>query len=155
MVGHDGHQFGVVRMAEAMRIAEESGMDLVEVSPNSKPPVVKVIDYGKYKYEAQKRANEAKKKQVIVQLKEFQFRPNIEKHDLDIKLKKIEKIITQGDKVRLIMQFRGREIAYKDAGLAKFNGIVEEIMEFGGVLESGPKFMGSRIIAIMTPGRKK
>lgn len=116
---------------------------------------MKIIDYGKYKYEAQKKANEAKKKQATFQLKEFQFRPNIEKHDLEVKLKKIERILHDGDKVRLVMQFRGREMAYKEAGLEKFNGIIGHTVELGGVLEAEPKFMGTRIIAMVAPSKKK
>ncbi len=125
LIGDDGHQYGVIPMMEARRIAEDQGLDLVEVSPNAVPPVVKIIDYGKFKYEQQKQANEAKKKQVVVQLKEIQFRPNIEKHDLETKMKKIEGFLEDGDKVKLVMQFRGREMAYKDTGLGKFNDIIK------------------------------
>ena len=94
---------------QARLIAEDRGLDLVEVAPGAKPPVVKIIDYGKYKYEEQKKKNEAKKKQVVVQLKEIQFRPNIETHDLGVKVKRAEKILAQGDKIKLVMQFRGRK----------------------------------------------
>lgn len=142
-------------MLEAQKIADDAGMDLVEVSPNAKPPVVKVIDYGKFKYEQQKKANEAKKKTVTVQLKEIQFRPNIEKHDLDTKLKKAEKFLAQSDKVKLVMQFRGREMAYRDAGMEKFKGIIEQVAAFGALVESEPKMMGNRIITIMAPDKKK
>ena len=109
---------------QARLIAEDRGLDLVEVAPGAKPPVVKIIDYGKYKYEEQKKKNEAKKKQVVVQLKEIQFRPNIETHDLGVKVKRAEKFLAQGDKIKLVMQFRGRETAYKDQGLEKFRGII-------------------------------
>lgn len=154
LIGDDGTQYGIVSMSEALRIAEEQGLDLVEISPTAKPPVVKVIDFGKYKYELQKKANEAKKKQAQVQLKEIQFRPNIESHDLNTKVKHAEKFLIQGDKVKLVMQFRGREMAYKDAGLEKFNGIVKIILDFGSTVESPPKFMGNRVIAIVAPDRK-
>lgn len=130
-------------------------LDLVEVSPNAKPPVVKLVDYGKFKYLQQKKANEAKKKQAVIQLKEIQFRPNIETHDLETKLKKAEKFIGQGDKVKMVMQFRGREMAYRDAGLEKFKGIIKQVEEFGAQMESEPKFMGNRVITIVAPISKK
>lgn len=154
MIGDDGTAYGVVSIDEARRIASDSGLDLVEVSPNAKPPVIKVIDYGKYKYELQKKANEAKKKQANVQLKEIQFRPNIEAHDLETKLKRAYKFLDQGDKVKMQMQFRGREMAYKDAGFEKFRGIIKMVEDFGAVIESEPKLMGNRIITILAPDKK-
>jgi len=120
----------------------------------AKPPVVKIIDYGKYKYEQQKKAAEAKKKQVIVQLKEIQFRPNIETHDFETKLKRAEKFIAQGDKVKMVMQFRGREMAYKDQGLDKFKGIISNVEELGAIVESPIKMMGNRAITILAPSKK-
>ena len=120
----------------------------------AKPPVVKIIDYGKFKYEQQKKAAEAKKKQVIVQLKEIQFRPNIETHDLETKLKRAEKFISQGDKVKMVMQFRGREMAYKDQGLEKFQNIINNVEELGAIVESPMKMMGNRAITILSPSKK-
>ena len=120
----------------------------------AKPPVVKIIDYGKFKYEQQKKAAEAKKKQVTVQLKEIQFRPNIETHDLETKLKRAEKFIGQGDKVKMVMQFRGREMAYKDQGLDKFKGIISNVEELGAIVESPMKMMGNRAITILAPSKK-
>lgn len=155
LIGDKGTQYGVVSIQEALRISTDEGLDLVEVSPNAKPPVVKLIDYGKYKYEEQKRLSEAKKKQVVVQLKEIQFRPNIDTHDLGVKLKKAEKFLGQGDKVKMIMQFRGREMAHKDVGKAKFKTIIETVLEFGAIVESEPKMMGNRIITIISPSKKK
>ena len=127
---------------------------MVEVAPMAKPPVVKIIDYGKYKYEQQKKVAEAKKKQVTVQLKEIQFRPNIETHDLETKLKRAEKFIGQGDKVKMVMQFRGREMAYKDQGLDKFKGIISNVEELGAIVESPMKMMGNRAITILAPSKK-
>ncbi|MBF0301151.1 MAG: translation initiation factor IF-3 [Oligoflexia bacterium] len=155
LIGDDGTQYGVLKISEAYNLANDKDLDLVEVSPNATPPVVKLIDYGKFKYEIQKKANEAKKKQIVVQIKEIQFRPNIEKHDLEVKIKRVEDFIKDGDKVRLVMQFKGREIAYKDAGLEKFNKIIEALVEFGAAVESNPYFMGTRIIAIVMPQKKK
>lgn len=145
----------MVTLAQAKIIAESEGLDLIEISPNAKPPVVKLMDYGKYKYQVQKRAAEAKKKQVVIDVKEVKFRPNIEKHDLDVKMKNIDKFLDQGDKVKLLMQFRGREMAHKDIGLGKFNEILKQIAEKGAVVESAPKFMGNRVIAMIAPGKKK
>jgi translation initiation factor IF-3 len=120
----------------------------------AKPPVVKIIDYGKFKYEQQKKATEAKKKQVTVQLKEIQFRPNIETHDLETKLKRAEKFIAQGDKVKMVMQFRGREMAYKEQGLDKFRSIILNVEEIGAIVESPMKMMGNRAITILAPSKK-
>lgn len=136
-------------------MADSEGMDLIEISPNAKPPVVKMMDYGKYKYQIQKKAAEAKKKQVVIDVKEVKFRPNIEKHDMEVKLKNIFKFLDQGDKVKLLMQFRGREMAHKEIGLSKFDEIVKQVTQRGGVVEASAKFMGNRVIAMVAPGKKK
>jgi translation initiation factor IF-3 len=154
LLGDDGHQYGVVSMSEARRISDEVGLDLVEVSPTAQPPVVKLIDFGKYKYELQKKAQEAKKKQIVIQLKEVQLRPNIEQNDLQTKLNHCQKFLDDGDKIKISMQFRGREMSYKDAGMEKFKAIVEQIVGMGAVVESEPKLMGNRIIAILASTKK-
>ncbi|WP_417336897.1 translation initiation factor IF-3 [Halobacteriovorax marinus] len=154
LIGDDGTAYGVVSLDKARDIASDLGLDLVEVSPTAKPPVVKVIDYGKFKYDQQKKANEAKKKQAQVSLKEIQFRPNIEAHDLETKLKRAEKFLGQGDKIKMVMQFRGREMAYKDLGLSKFKDILATVEEMGSQVESEPKMMGNRIITIVAPTKK-
>lgn len=146
--------YGIVSLDEARRIAADLGLDLVEVSPNAKPPVVKLIDYGKFKYNQQKKANEAKKKQAAAQLKEIQMRPNIESHDLETKLKKVYRFLEDGDKVKMVMQFRGREMAYKEAGLEKFKNILAGVCDYGAGIESEPKMMGNRIITILAPDKK-
>ena len=153
-MGDDGTAYGIVKIEKAKEIAAEQGLDLVEVSPTAKPPVVKVIDFGKFKYDQQKKANETKKKQAQVSLKEIQFRPNIEQHDLETKLKRAEKFIDQGDKVKMVMQFRGREMAYRDSGMAKFREILKTVEELGSLIESNPKMMGNRIITIVAPSKK-
>ncbi len=150
----DGTAYGVVSLQEAQRLRQETGLDLVEVSPNAKPPVVKLIDYGRFKYDAQKKANEQKKKQAKTLLKEIQFRPNIESHDLDTKLKRAEKFLHQSDKVKMVMQFRGREMAHRDQGFEKFKAIIEMVVKIGGIVESPPKMMGNRIITILSPDKK-
>ena len=155
LISDDGTQYGVISIDEARKISNEKGLDLVEVSPEARPPVVKLIDYGKYKYETQKKLSESKKKQVTVALKEIQFRPNIEKHDLDVKLKRAQQFLEHGDKIKMIMQFRGREIAYKKLGLGKFKRILQDVIGIGGVIESEPKFMGNRILAMISSGKKR
>jgi translation initiation factor IF-3 len=142
-------------MAQARIMAESEGMDLIEISPNAVPPVVKMMDYGKFKYQQQKKLAEAKKKQVVIDVKEIKFRPNIEKHDLEVKVKNIEKFLEQGDKVKLLMQFRGREMAHKEIGLGKFDEIMKLVIEKGAVVESPAKMMGNRCIAMVAPGKKK
>lgn len=155
LISDDGEQFGVVTIGQARVIADSKGLDLVEVSPNANPPVVKLIDYGKYKYQLQKKASEAKKKQAVVEIKEIKFRPGIEQHDLETKLKKVYKFLESGDKVKLLLQFRGREMAHKDIGFEKFNTILDEIVEKSeAVVESKPKLMGNRILAMISPGKK-
>jgi translation initiation factor IF-3 len=141
-------------MSEARRISDEAGLDLVEVSPTAQPPVVKLIDFGKYKYELQKKAQEAKKKQVVIQLKEVQLKPNIDIGDLNTKLNNCLKFIEQGDKIKITMQFRGREMSYRDAGMEKFKGIIAQIVEMGAIVEADPKMMGNRIIAILASTKK-
>ncbi len=141
-------------MSEARRISDEAGLDLVEVSPTAQPPVVKLIDFGKYKYELQKKAQEAKKKQIVIQLKEVQLRPNIEQGDLDTKLNHCRKFLDQGDKIKISMQFRGREMSYRDAGMEKFKAVIAQIVEMGATVEADPKMMGNRIIAILASTRK-
>ena len=150
----EDHQYGIVSIDYARQIADEMGLDLVEVSPSAKPPVVKLIDYGKFKYNQQKKANEAKKKQANVQLKEIQFRPNIDVHDLETKLKRADRFFLQGDKVKIVMQFRGREMAYKESRIEKFNDILKTLVESGAIVENEPKMVGNRIIAILAPDKK-
>ncbi len=145
----------MVTLAQARLMADSENMDLIEISPNAVPPVVKMMDYGKYKYQIQKKLAEAKKKQVVIDVKEMKFRPNIEKHDLEVKIHHIEKFLDQGDKVKLLMQFRGREMAHKEIGLAKFDEIVRAVLEKGAIIEAPSKFMGNRVIAMVAPGKKK
>ncbi len=143
-------------MAQARLIAENEQLDLIEIAATASPPVVKLMDYGKYKYQAQKKASEAKKKQVVIEVKEMKFRPSIDKHDLEVKLNHILKFLEQGDKVKLLMQFRGREMAHKEIGLGKFSEIIKMIQEQGGaVVEAEPKMLGNRCHAMVAPGKKK
>ncbi len=146
----------MVTLEQAKLIANNENLDLIEISPNAAPPVVKLMDYGKYKYQAQKKLAEAKKKQVVIDVKEIKFRPNIEKHDLEVKVNHILKFLEHGDNVKLLMQFRGREMAHKDLGMGKFNEILRQVVEKSGALiEADPKLMGNRVIAMVAPGKKK
>lgn len=125
------------------------------MSPNAKPPVCKLMDYGKHKYQLQKKANETKKKQATVSVKEIKLRPGIDSHDLMVKLKKVYQFLKDGDKVKMLMQFRGREMAHKDIGLSRFRDILGQIQEeTGATSESPPKMMGNRIISVLAPTRK-
>lgn len=146
----------MVSIERANQIADEAGLDLIEVSPNAKPPVVKLIDYGKFKYQQQKKAAEAKKKQVTINVKEVKFRPAIDVGDLDTKLKKVYKFLEQGDKVKMLMQFRGREMAHKEIGLGKFREIIKGVVEeTDASVEAPMRMMGNRAIAMLAPSKKK
>ena len=116
LIGADGENIGVVTAREAMDLADEAGLDLVEISPNADPPVCKILDYGKYKYEAQKKKNEAKKKQKIIDVKEIKLRPNIDDHDYDVKMRNMRRFLGDGDKVKVTLRFRGREMAHQELG---------------------------------------
>ena len=153
-MGEDGSSYGIVSLHEALNIARSKGLDIMEVSPNASPPVVKILDYGKYKYEMQKKASENKKKHSVIQLKEMQFRMNIEQHDLEIKIKKIKEFLVRGDKVRLSMQFWGRENSFKDQGLEKFASIMKVLEDFGATIEAPAKLVGNRITAVVASNKK-
>ncbi|MEJ2014465.1 MAG: translation initiation factor IF-3, partial [Limibacillus sp.] len=118
VIDAEGENRGVLSISDAMKLAEDSGLDLVEISPNVDPPVVKVMDYGKYKYEAQKKKNEAKKKQKVIEIKEIKMRPNIDQHDYDVKMRAVNKFLGEGDKVKVTLRFLGRVMALQDLGLA-------------------------------------
>lgn len=150
VVGADGEMLGVMKTFDAIKLAEEAGLDLVEVSPNAVPPVCKILDYGKFKYETQKKKNEAKKNQKIVQLKEIKLRPNIDKHDLETKQKAITKFLASGDKVKLTMRFRGREMAHIDIGRALLDGLVEYYKE-SAKIDLVPRMEGRQMIMILAP----
>ena len=138
-----------------MSLASEADLDLVEVSPTAKPPVCKIMDYGKYKFEANKKLQASKKKQKNVQVKEIKFRPGTDIGDYNVKLRNLRSFLENGDKTKITVRFRGREMAYKQLGLDKFNNIIEKVISFGGVVEASPKMMGNRIIAMVSPSKKK
>ena len=149
VVGADGEMAGVMSVDEAVKIAEEAGLDLVEVSPNASPPVCKVLDYGKYKYEQQKKAAEARKKQKTVDVKEVKIRPGIEEHDYQVKMRNARKFLENGDKVKVTMRFRGREMAHQDIGMDLLTRMVEELADVGKV-DLQPKMEGRQAIMVLS-----
>ena len=146
----DGEQLGVLDTSEAIRKAEDFGLDLVEVQPNADPPVCKILDYGKFKYEAQKRANEARKKQKTIDVKEIKFRPNIDEHDYQVKMRNVQKFLDAGDKVKVTLRFRGREMAHQDLGANVLTRVRQETDEFAKV-EAMPKMEGRQMIMVLAP----
>jgi translation initiation factor IF-3 len=153
VIGHDGEQIGVLSRNEAIARAEDVGLDLILMSPNAKPPVCKIMDYGKYKYDQSKKANEAKKKQHVIQVKEVKVRPTTDKHDLDVKLRNIRKFLSGGNKVKVSLRFRGREMAYTSQGLEQLKHIAEEVKELGKP-EKMPNMEGRQMIMIINPLKK-
>lgn len=150
MIEADGDNVGVVSTRDALQRAEESGLDLVEISPNSDPPVCKIMDFGKYKYETQKRRNEARKKQKTIEVKEIKMRPNIDVHDYDVKMRSIVKFIGEGDKVKVTMRFRGREMAHQDIGMRVLERVRDDLGEAAKV-EQFPKMEGRQMTMVMAP----
>ena len=141
---------GVVSIRDALIAAEEAGLDLVEVSPNADPPVCKILDYGKFKYEAQKRANEARKKQKIIEVKEIKMRPNIDDNDYDVKMRSARRFLEEGDKVKVTMRFRGREMAHQDLGMNVLVKVRNDLGELGKV-EQMPKLEGRQMVMVLAP----
>lgn len=150
LIGADGSLIGVVTIQAALSAAEESGLDLVEISPNADPPVCKLLDYGKFKYEAQKKANEARKRQKTIDVKEIKMRPNIDDHDYEVKMRAMAKFIGEGDKVKFTIRFRGRELAHPEIGRKLLDRIREEAEELAKI-ESMAKMEGRQMIMVMAP----
>lgn len=140
----------MVTPARAMQMAEEAGLDLVEISPNAEPPVCKIMDFGKFKYENQKREAEARKKQHIIEIKEIKFRPGTDTHDYDVKMRSVLKFLEEGDKVKVTLRFRGREMAHQDLGLKLLHKIADDVGENGKV-ESMPRLEGRQMVMMIGP----
>jgi translation initiation factor IF-3 len=153
LVGPDGEQLGVFPVEQALARAQELGMDLVEISPMAKPPVCKIMDYGRFKYTEKKKQNEAKKKQVVVQLKEVKFRPRTEEHDYDVKVKKIREFVAEANKARVTVMFRGREITHRELGQKVLQRIIEDVKDVA-VIESAPRMEGRQMFMILSPNPK-
>lgn len=152
LIGAEGENLGVVTPSRAMQLAEDAGLDLVEISPNASPPVCKIMDFGKFKYEQQKRESEARKKQKIIEVKEVKFRPNTDIHDYDVKMRNVVRFLENGDKVKVTLRFRGREMAHQDLGRNLLERVAEDVKEIGKV-ENMPKMEGRQMVMIIGPAR--
>ncbi|MEQ9158861.1 MAG: translation initiation factor IF-3 [Roseovarius sp.] len=153
LIGPEGENIGVVTPEKAMDLAFEAELDLVEISPNATPPVCKIMDYGKYKYEQQKRESEARKKQKVIEVKEVKFRPNTDTHDYDVKMRNVVKFLEHGDKVKVTLRFRGREMAHQDLGRELLHRVAGDVEGIGKV-ENMPKMEGRQMIMIIAPASK-
>ena len=150
VINSSGENLGVLPLKKAIETAKEEGLDLIEISPNANPPVCKIMDMGKYKYDMQKKANKAKKNQKIATLKELKLRPGTEIHDYNFKIKNAKKFLTKGDKVKFTIKFKGREMQHTELGKELMNKIIEETKEISKV-ESQPKFEGKQMVMIIQP----
>lgn len=153
-MGPGGEQVGVVCVEDALRLAEEAGLDLVEVAPDAKPPVAKLMDYGKFKYEAAQKARDARRNQANTQLKEIRFRLKIDDHDFGVKKGHVERFLSQGDKVKVMIMFRGREQSRPELGMRLLEKLAEEVVEYGTV-ESSPRLDGRNMVMVLAPTRSK
>lgn len=150
LIDENGENVGVVSRDDALRRAENVGLDLVEISPHAAPPVCKILDYGRYKYEDQKKKAEARKKQKVIDVKEIKMRPNIDQHDYDVKMRSIHRFLEDGDKVKVTLRFRGREMAHQDLGLNVLNRVRDQLEELAKV-EQFPRLEGRQMIMILAP----
>ena len=150
LIGADGENVGVVSPERAMQMADEAGLDLVEISPNANPPVCKIMDFGKFKYETQKREAEARKKQKIIEIKEVKFRPNTDTNDYDVKMRNVFKFLENGDKVKITLRFRGREMAHQNLGRELLERVAEDTKDAGKV-ENFPKMEGRQMVMLIGP----
>ncbi len=150
LIDEQGENVGIVATDEAIERAEDAGMDLVEISPGAEPPVCKILDYGRFKYQDQKKKNEARKKQKTIDVKEIKMRPNIDQHDYDVKMRSINRFIADGDKVKVTMRFRGREMVHQELGLKVLDRVRDQLDEVAKV-EQFPRMEGRQMIMIVAP----
>ncbi len=150
LVGAEGEMIGVVSLREGLVAAEEAGLDLVEVSPNADPPVCKILDFGKFKYEAQKKKAEARKKQKVIEVKEVKLRPNIDDNDYGVKMRMMRKFLEEGDKVKVTLRFRGRELAHQDLGVQVLDRVRGDLDDLGKI-EQFPKMEGRQMVMVIAP----
>ena len=153
MIGVDGEQIGIVSLAAANKMAEEAGVDLVEIAPTAKPPVCRVMDYGKFKYAEAKKRHEAKLKQKQIQVKEVKFRPGTDDGDYAIKLRNLTRFLTEGDKTKITLRFRGREMAHQEFGFKLLERVKADLEPFG-VVEQFPKMEGRQMVMVLSPKKK-
>ena len=154
LIGTDGEIIGVMSGRDAMKMAEEADTDLVEISPNAEPPVCRLMDYGKFKFQEQKKAAEARAKQKVIQVKEIKFRPGTDENDYQVKMRNIKRFIEDGDKVKITLRFRGREMAHQEIGMRQLERVRDEMGELIQV-ESMPKLEGRQMVMMIAPARKK
>jgi translation initiation factor IF-3 len=152
LIGAEGENIGLITPERAMVLAEAAGLDLVEISPNATPPVAKIMDFGKYKYETQKKESEARKKQKIIEIKEIKFRPNTDTHDYEVKMRSVTKFLEGGDKVKITLRFRGREMAHADLGRKLLERVAEDVTELGKI-EAIPRLEGRQMVMMINPVR--
>ncbi|WP_242494105.1 translation initiation factor IF-3 [Salipiger sp. IMCC34102] len=150
LIGAEGENVGVVSPERALVMAQDAGLDLVEISPNAKPPVCKIMDFGKFKYETQKKEAEARKKQKTIEIKEIKFRPNTDDHDYGVKMKNVYKFLENGDKVKITLRFRGREMAHQELGRQLLERVAADTKEHGKV-ENFPKMEGRQMVMLIGP----
>ncbi|MFN6951962.1 MAG: translation initiation factor IF-3 [Albidovulum sp.] len=150
LIGADGENIGVVTPGRAMAMAEELGLDLVEISPSAVPPVCKIMDFGKFKYEQQKKESEARKKQKIIEIKEIKFRPGTDTHDYEVKMRSVKKFLEEGDKVKVTLRFRGREMAHQELGLDLLKRVAADVEDIGKI-ENMPKLEGRQMVMMIGP----
>jgi translation initiation factor IF-3 len=150
VIGSDGKQLGILPLKDALRVAEEQGLDLVEVAPNSQPPVCRIMDYGKYKYQQSKRSQEARKHQTIIHVKEVKVRPRTDEHDFQFKLRHVKRFLNEGNKAKISILFRGREIAHTEFGKEMLNRFIEGVKDLA-VIEQAPRLEGRNLVMILAP----
>ncbi len=150
LIDQDGQNLGVIQTRDAILRAQEAGLDLVEIAPNSVPPVCKIMDYGKYKFQAQKKAAEARKKQKVVEVKEIKLRPMIDDHDYEVKMRAMKRFFDEGDKVKITLRFRGREMAHQELGSKLLNSVKDDVLPIAKV-EQEPKYEGRQIVMVLAP----
>lgn len=154
LIGEDGEQLGIVPLAKALAVAEEAGLDLVEIAPMANPPVCKVMDYGKYRYQEQKKAHEARLKQKQIQVKEIKLRPGTDENDYQIKLRNLRRFLEEGDKAKVTLRFRGRELSHQELGMRQLERVREDLADVG-VVEQMPRLEGRQMVMIIAPKKSK
>ncbi|GAB2906131.1 translation initiation factor IF-3 [Paralcaligenes ginsengisoli] len=153
LIGVDGEQLGIVKTFDAIRLSEESEVDLVEIAPNAEPPVCRLMDYGKFKYQEQKRQQEARAKQKVIQVKEIKFRPGTDEGDYQVKLRNLRRFIDEGDKAKVTLRFRGREMAHQELGMRVLERVRDDLAEIC-LVEAMPKLEGRQMVMVLAPRKK-
>ena len=153
LIGVDGEQLGIVSTTEALSMAEQQEVDLVEIAPNAEPPVCRLMDYGKFKYQEQKRQAEARAKQKIIQVKEVKFRPGTDEGDYQVKLRNLKRFLDEGDKAKVTLRFRGREMAHQELGMRVLERVRDDLLELA-VVEAMPKLEGRQMVMVLSPKKK-